>query len=244
MKKLLSLLLLMIVVLGVSGCMKQSSHEESKSSEKAMLNYLEEKYNEKFTTIEYIPAERGFNDSMNQNILIAESAEGVRVDVRDTVGNPGEFADDYLSGYGSKLLEGKIDYSSISNVQHAKTYINLRPKYVTLEDLKQEDFNITNEMVMNFSSIIAVSSPANEEVLQQLYDVYNQVQSFGFEKNVFIVGFGGNEEKADKYVNIFSVYGVQDWEKFDDTLQGVMNITENGLTFEEFKGKYQPVGDS
>ncbi|WBL14613.1 hypothetical protein [Sutcliffiella sp. NC1] len=84
MKNISSIIvLLLFVFIGISGCAKQTTEQDGKENEQPMLTYLNEKYNTEFTTVEYIPAKRGFNDSMNQNILVAESEDGLRVEVRE-----------------------------------------------------------------------------------------------------------------------------------------------------------------
>ena len=243
MKKFILIILTLILVLGVVGCMKKPTEQENNENELSMLNYLNEKYEDEFTIVEYIPATRGFNDSMNRNVLIAESMGGLRVEVRERVGNPGEYTDTYLNAYASKLILNKLDYNTISNLQFAQTYINLRSSKVSLEDLRQDNFVITNDMVINFSSIISISGSVNEEALQELYDVYNQQLSLGYSRNIFVVSFGGDKVKSEKYVKSYATYGIQDWEKYDESVEATIVITDNGLSFEEFKNKLYLLGD-
>lgn len=224
-----------ILLVSTIGCTKQTTEQESKENEKTMLTYLNGKYDTKFTTVEYIPAKRGFNDSMNQNILVAESADGLRVEVRETVRNPGEYTDTYMNAYAAKLVSNKFNYNSITNVQFAKTYINLMPTEVSLQDLQKDNFVITNDMVINFSSIISISGDVSEEVLAELYDVYTQQVALGYERNVFIASFGGDPVKSEKYVNSYAIYGIRNWEVYDESVKAVIVVKDNDLSYEEFR---------
>jgi len=243
MKRYIFIIFTLFLLLGVTGCMKQPTKQENSENEMLMLDYLNEKYEDEFTSIEYIPAKRGFNDSMNQNILIAESTEGIRTEVRETLGSPGLYADTYVNAYASQLISNKLDYSTIPDLQFAQTYINLMSSEVSLEDLRQDNFVITNDMVINLSSIISISGDVSEEALKKLYDVYNRQLSLGYERNIFIVSFGGDTVKAEKYVKNYAIYGIQNWEKYDESLQATIVITENGLSLEEFRNKLNLLGD-
>ncbi|MGY3715147.1 hypothetical protein ACWE42_06450 [Sutcliffiella cohnii] len=235
MKKYIISILTLFLVLGVIGCMKQPAKQDSKENEIAMLTYLNEKYEAEFTTVEYIPAKRGFNDSMNQNILVAESVDGLRVEVRETVRNPGEYTDTYMNAYAAMLISNEFNYNSISNLQFAKTYINLRSREVSLEDLRMEKFSITNDMVINFSSIISISGNVSEEALVELYDVYTEQVALGYKRNVFVASFGGDLVKSEKYVNSYTIYGIRNWEVYDESVKAVIVVTDNDLSYEEFR---------
>lgn len=237
MKKIVYSLLLLILAVGVSGCTKQPTENENETKEKAMLSYLNKKYDRQFTSVLYLPAKRGFNDGMNENILVAQTDDGIRVDVRERAGDAGSFSDNYLAAYGSKLFKRKMDYRKIQNLQSAKPYVYLRPDQVSIEDMKKESFTFTNSMVIHLSSIISISGRANEGILRELYDVYQQMQSFGFDKTIFVAAFGGDSAKTEKYVNNYYIYGSQSWEDYDSSVKQVMNITEKGLSFEQFKNK-------
>ena len=123
--------LLIIILIGVSGCMKdelpqQPTKEENKAKEAEMLAYLKDKYKQEFTSIEYIPAKRGFNDGYNENVLIAESNDGIKVNAYEKLVYEGRYSDDYLDSYASKLYEDKIDYRGIKNLYRAKAYVTLK----------------------------------------------------------------------------------------------------------------------
>lgn len=236
MKKISSIIvLLFFIFIGIGGCTKQTTEQEGKENEQSMLTYLNEKYDTEFTTVEYIPAKRGFNDSMNQNILVAESEDGLRVEVRETVRNPGEYTDTYMNAYAAMLISNEFNYNSISNLQFAKTYINLRSREVSLEDLQMEKFSITNDMVINFSSIISISGNVSEEALVELYDVYTEQVALGYKRNVFVASFGGDLVKSEKYVNSYTIYGIRNWEVYDESVKAVIVVTDNDLSYEEFR---------
>ena len=80
----------------------------------------------------------------------------------------------------------------------AKTYVSVLRENTSYEELKNQD-TPSVEDVTRFYSLVSVREAANEKVLEQLYDVYQQMDPFGFEKNVFFVNFSGDQEKAKKW---------------------------------------------
>ena len=237
MKKFIVSIFLVLLVAGVSGCMSQQpTKEEKKTSESAMLSYLDKKYDQNFSAINYIPAKRGFNDSMNLNILVAKSEDGILVNVRERLSKPGQFFDDYRNALASKSIKDKINYGSIENLHLAKTYITLTPE-VEPEDVKNGVSSLAKDDVIMVFSIVSVSSDADEKTLKALYDVYQQLQSLGYPDTALIVAFSPDKDKAESYVNNFFLYGNQKWEEYDKTVKHVLKVNENGLSFEEFKNQ-------
>ncbi|MGG3564707.1 hypothetical protein ABES03_24225 [Neobacillus rhizosphaerae] len=237
MKKFLVSIFLVLLVAGVSGCMSQQpTKEEKKTSESAMLSYLDKKYDQNFSAINYIPAKRGFNDSMNLNILVAKSEDGLLVNVRERLSKPGKFFDDYRNAVASKSLKDKINYGSIENLHLAKTYITLTPE-VDLDTLKNGVSSVAKDDVIMVHSIVSISGDADEKTLKELYDVYQQLQSLGYEDTGLIAAFSGDQAKAETYVNNFLLYGTQPWEEYDKSVKHVLKVNENGLSYEEFKSQ-------
>ena len=145
-------MLLIIILMGVSGCMKdelpqQPTKKENKAKEAEMLTYLKDKYKQEFTSVEYIPAKRGFNDGYNKNILIAKSEDRILVNVREKLVTPGKFYDDFLNSYASKLVEGAIDYGEIEKLQTAKTFITLKADNNNVNEFNNGEFALTNEKI-------------------------------------------------------------------------------------------------
>jgi hypothetical protein len=238
------LLVAMITLLGVSGCMTQPTAKENKANEKAMLSYLNKKYGIEFTSVEYIPAKRGFNDGLNENALVtrSDSDGGILVNAKEEVDYKGDYYDDYLNSFASKMINQKIDYSKIENKQFAKTYVTLLPDKVNIGDLKSGNTPITNDKVINLFCLISVSSKANDQELKELYEVYRQVQSIGFKSNNFIVAFSGDPKKDEKYVNNYFLYGSKAWENYDKSVKEILRVSKNGLSFEQFKDQLKVVG--
>ncbi|MEH7298988.1 hypothetical protein [Neobacillus drentensis] len=237
MKKFIVSIFLVLLVAGVSGCMSQQpTKEEKKTSESAMLSYLDKKYDQNFSAINYIPAKRGFNDSMNLNILVAKSEDGILVNVRERLSKPGQFFDDYRNALASKSIKDKINYGSIENLHLAKTYITLTPE-VEPEDVKNGVSSLAKDDVIMVFSIVSVSSDADEKTLKALYDVYQQLQSLGYPDTALIVAFSPDKDKAESYVNNFFLYGNQKWEEYDKSVKHVLKVNENGLSFDEFKNQ-------
>lgn len=207
-----------------------------------MLSYLEESYNREFKSVEYIPATRGFNDFMKENVLVAKDEKGIVVNVKEKVSKKGQFYDDYTNGFVSKLIENAVDFSGIENLYGAKTYVTLKADYDDVTILDEEGFSLSMEMINSWYNIISISDEANDEVLEQLFTVYEKCNSLGFGPSVFIVAFGGEENKSEIYVNNFLLYGVQDWEQYDERVKQVLKVMEEGLSFEQFKEQLVVVG--
>jgi hypothetical protein len=241
MKKILYSLFSVLLLAGVSGCMSQPTAKDKKSSESAMLSYLSDKYDQDFSKVKYMAAKREFNDSMKENILIAKSDDGVQVNVRERLGEKGEFYDDYLNSFASKLYEDKINYGAISQLDQAKTYIAVKSD-VGLDEVQSKQSNLSKEDVFMVYSIISVKGKADEQALKGLYDVYQQIQALGYQDSALIAAFSADQEKAKPYVNNYFLYGHQDWEQYDKDVKQVLRVNENGLSFEEFKNKLVSVG--
>ena len=240
-------LLLIIILIGVSGCMKdelpqQPTKEENIAKEAEMLAYLKDKYKQEFTSIEYIPAKRGFNDGYNENVLIAESNNGIQVNAYEKLVYEGRYSDDYLNSFTSHNLGKQINYYGIKNLQGAKTYVTLLADYRDLHVLSEE-FTLTKEKINSWYSIISISGEADDEVLKQLYGRYEANNSLDYGANVFIVAFGGEKSKADLYVNNYLLYGKDSWENFDESVKKILIITEKGLSLEQFKNQLVVIGE-
>ncbi|CEG28526.1 hypothetical protein [Bacillus sp. B-jedd] len=248
MKKIMLGAMLLILLSGVSGCMfssqpqKQSHAEENKETEAAMLTYLKDKYKQDFTSVEYIPAKRGFNDSYNENVLVAKSSDGFLVNAKEKLAYQGEFYDDYLNSYATHLSNNEIDYSGIKSLWDAKTYVTLYDLKQKPEEVLNGNFTLTNENIHRRYSVIAISKEADEKVLAQLYDVYQQMYRFGNEGNTFIVAFSGDESKAKKYVDNFFLHGINDWEQYDKSVKEIIRIAKKVQNFDEFKKRLTEVG--
>lgn len=242
MKNIVLGILALSLLIGVIGCMKQPTNNDKKEKEVAMLKYLQESYERDFTIIDYIPAERGFNDDFNENILVAESEGGILVNVKEKLRNPGEFYDDFVNSYVTKSLEGIIDYSTVKNIHHAKTYATLKFEHDNIDYLKKNDLKIEKQDLFKVYSIISIESESNEEILEQLYRIYEQLQELGNENNSFIVAFAGDQSKAENYVNNFFLHGIQEWKKYDNSIKEILKIAQNGLSFEQFKEELVLVG--
>ena len=221
---------------------QQPTKEENKAKEAEMLAYLKDKYKQEFTRVEYIPAKRGFNDGYNENVLIAESNDGIQVNVKEKLVYEEQYYDNYLNFYASKLYENKINYSGIKNLHKAKAYVTLKRDKQNLQDYLNGEFTLTNEKTLLRYSIISVSGEADEEVLRDLYGVYEQMFSLDDQRNLLIIAFGGDKSNAEKYVNNYFLYGVIKWENYDETLKGIMRVSEKGLTFEQFKNQISMIG--
>ena len=211
---------------------KKSSDE---NMQKEMLDYLQDKYGQSFAAIEYVSAKRGFNDSMNESILVAQSAEGFLVNVRSRVKNAGEFYDNYSDSLASWVIDNKIDYSSIKDFGFAKTYVTL---YQNMDDSGlqsiRNDIDFLTDCEKGFSCLLAIKAPISDGGIEAAYELYRQVDSLNGVNLRLQVAFSASGENTEKYVNNYPFYGTVQWQEFDSEISNYALISESGLNPEQF----------
>lgn len=223
------------LLLVVTGCMDQAKEKDISESPKLMLHYLNDKYDVEFSQVQFIPAKRGVNDGVNENILIAESNEKIRVNVRETLGNPGKYVDNYLNMYVSDYVTKSLNFHTVPFVHRYYTYLNLYEDKTTLSDVKDEKITLNNETVINMTTVVGVNSPPNEEILKGLYELYLDTNKLGIARNRLLVSFNGDMNRTNQYIENYPVHNYIEWLDFDEEITSILIVTQNNLSFNEFK---------
>ncbi|MCL2109074.1 MAG: hypothetical protein FWH20_06990 [Oscillospiraceae bacterium] len=215
---------------------KNTTENVSKNEQKQeeMLDYMRKTYGQEFTVVEFIPAPRGFNDSMNESILVVKNEDGFLVNVRERVGSPGYFYDNFYIEFLWYTSRNHIDYSEIPSLITARLYPKIRTGTFELSDLENGVSSLNSDVLINITCLIAVSGEPNDDIISSLYKVYKQFTSRDFQYINFIVAFVNDTEKSIKYVDNFDLYGVVTWDNFDSSIINLVTIQENDLSIEKF----------
>ena len=208
-----------------------------------MTQYMEDKYGEKFEFVEFEPADRGFNDWKNYNILTLKmDGTDIYTNVKEQVGYPEEYFSTFMDDYASYLIKGAIDYSEVSNLNKAKTYVSTGLYEDSYDLLKNGNIEFTGEYFHGLRCIILIDGDPSEKNLNELYSVYLQKEKLatdlGVEGGSFEVAFGGDLSKNAMYVdNYFNMIDYQDWVYYDETITHAISIVDNLLSFDEFSAQ-------
>jgi len=203
-------------------------------TERAMLIYLQDTYGQPFTSVTFIPAWRGFNDSMNESILVAQGADGFCVNVRERVHSPGKFYDNYVNALASWYADKGMDYSRIDGLSAAKTYmyINKDLDAAQLDALRVQGIEFLRDVDGSFSCFIALAGMLSEQDLEPVYDIYQQLNAVGQKVRLYI-GFSAFGERSVEYVNQLFLQSMP-WPDADTALSSYAMISDAGLSFVEF----------
>ena len=223
-------------ILGGYGCMEIDRSTVNEAEPSDMLVYLQEKYNQPFSVVEFIPAPRGFNDFLNENILIARSEEGFFVNVRSLVKDPYVFFDNYASAYASWLVDNTLDYSAVGGLSSAKTHVSIYEELNEAEILQLQDSGLKYlvEYDIGASCLLAIKTPLSESSVSGIYEVYKQICAIKSVNTRLQVAFSVADDLAEKYVMNFPYYGKTNWQEFDPGISNYAFISDEGLSFEEF----------
>jgi len=216
---------------------KQKKLDAQENTRQAMLNYLQEKYGETFTEVEWIPAKIKFN-GMEESILVVRSPEGFLTNVRERTGSLGYFYDDFMDSYASFIAEDLIDFSNIPSLIIGKIYPNLRVKYITYDDLKNGISSLTEATVINILSFVVVSETPNDAMIDALYSVYQQLMSKGFHSPSLVVAVTKDTQTTTKYFENYTLHGITRLYDFDKSINTCV-VFNGGLSFDEFNERFE-----
>ncbi|MBD8026906.1 hypothetical protein H9636_09560 [Ureibacillus sp. Re31] len=248
MKNVLIVLLTICLVMGVSGCMQNSSEEDNQQKIDDMLSYINSKYDENFEAVEYIPGEEGFNDFTNQNTLIAKNNLGITILVTEFLGKKGEYQDNYRNMLASYLFKKELGIEDLSYITNSKFYVsgNIQDTDgVDVNDLKN-NFNDYITSLNSINTFIYINEPLESVNLEEIYNLYSKINSYNFDVNTFSLGFEGDINKSSEYLEKYRYLGkLKRWNEYDESLTAYMRLLqETNLTFEEFKKRlYEGIND-
>jgi len=232
--------MVLCIMLGVTGCMgNNKTAQMNAETERAMLDYLQETYDQTFVPVTFIPAWRGFNDSMNESILVAQGSEGFCVNIRERVHSPGKFYDNYVNALASWYADKGMDYSRIEGLSAAKTYmyINQDLDAAQMDVLRAQGIEFLRDVEGSFSCLIALEKTFSEQDLEPIYEIYQLLNAIG--RRVYMrIAFSASGEKSEEYVNQFPLQLLQ-WPEVDSSLSHYALISDAGLSFAEFSNQVE-----
>ena len=234
LKRILILSLAIVLMSGMTGCMKDYS-EERENTRRAMLKYINEAYEQDFTEFEFRPAPRGFNDGMNESILVVKSPEGFFVKVRETVQSKGKFYDDYINALASWYFNKGIDYSKVTGLSFAMIRFTLLEDISAsqLQKLKEGDLSSIAEKRGSISCMIAMRTPLKESNLEEVYGIYQQLEATNRKFNLRIA-FSAYDKKSEYYIMTYPLDTSKTWRDFVPSISHYAGIVDSGLSFDEF----------
>jgi len=239
-KQFFAITIILIILIGVSGCMSNKDNTQANlEKQEQMLSYLQEKYDQAFTPVEFIPAKRGFNDFMSENILVVRSSEGFLANVRDRVQSPGYFYDNFFDSYASFLAKDLVDFSNVPSLIIGKINPTIRVSSITYDELKSGVPFLTETTVINTVSFVAISGIPSDIIIDALYSVYQQLQNYKFGYFYFGIAFTKDPEKSKQYVENYNLHGTKEWDYYDKSVIKLVEIEEVGLSYDAFKQKFK-----
>lgn len=232
--KLISILLLMIItIVGVTGCMDRTSSKSNRNENdqeylELMQNYIQEKYSIKVEVIESIFPKEGFNTALEENILIVRDSNGVIANVKARLATPYKFTDDYMEASTASAIQDEVGLGVRSD--DSKIYVV--PQNL---DITNIDISPSNILALTFVSMI--NGKPTEADLKSLYDIYSNFHEMGYEKVNFLVGFTDGSVEFEKAVSNYTIYGKSSWEDYSGEVFAKLYVTEKNLSYDEFKEK-------
>lgn len=237
--KLLLIALLIIILPGVNGCMRNdiALEEKNKETQARMLSYAEKKFGGGFEVVEFVPAKSGFNDSLNENVLVLNRAgTDMVVNIREKLAEPYEYYDDYISALASYMGRDFIAFGAVPDLRHAKIYIAVKQDRVSCQDDLGEEL-LNPENVIDITAVINISARPNEEIVKGLYDIYQQLQKQKYKDFFMTVGFTDVNSDYGKYVNNYLLNGYKKWTDVGKNVYASLSVYDRNLTLEEFRDK-------
>ena len=208
-KKYIKFIILVFLVVGLAGCRLLLSEEEKaeikqeeQQKKEDMVTYMENKYHKKFTVdSDFIILDRGFGSGLSQDVIYVKAEDGLRTIVRerDCGDCGGKYFDDYIYDLVSRDFDAQMNYSQYPSIQFAKTYAYIKNEDLKVDEIMSGNLDTAKQNVSRVESIIFVDHNPNDEILKELYQVYQNLYKL-HDDNFISVGFNGNKKKAKVYV--------------------------------------------
>ena len=171
----------------------------------------------------------------DQNTVAIENLNRLLVNVRERVGSPGYFYDNFFDEYASYTSYRIVDFKEIPSLITSRIYTKLHKDKFKFEDLENGVSELSDEALINISCLIALPETALGEVEDSLYAAYQQFTGYDFKYINFIVAFVGDSNKANRYIENYNLYGIAPWDKFDSSVSKLVTIQDIGLPIDEFR---------
>lgn len=226
----------------------------NKSSEKTMLDYLENKYGKEFVVDQFIGSSVLSSQYGSDKVIVhVKDNENIVFEAGQINNKNGGYYDDYiLSKLGNDLF---VDFETIIsnkvNNKYDYYYNTLLFSYNIPEntdlDMKVYDYIAKNKENIKVELVMAIKtdgSPNLQEYKQSIYELYNILS--GLETESFQVCIGlvdkNNSDNLEAYIRTYKVNNVL-WSNLDEKVYGVININENDTieSVEDIQNYYYPV---
>lgn len=240
MKKLQNILIILLIILipvGGFGCMKSNNNVSSEEIKMNMLQYAEEKYNEKFDVVDFNIAIRGL-DSNYHDVLVLENSESVKFNVYSNT-NTSECFDDYGMSVADRIVSDYLKDSS--NLELCVMIDLLADEQIMPADVKSLSISQILEK-FELAKIILVAKVENiNENIDNLYKLYQS--AVDLKPNVIdfeVVSANGTDEKLDKVFSNIRLNYENDWTQYS-SINGSLVAKDKNLTIEQFKSLIEEI---
>ncbi|MFB3164903.1 hypothetical protein ABLO26_26445 [Neobacillus sp. 179-J 1A1 HS] len=229
-KKVQSILLPFVLLIGVTGCMNE------KSSENAILTYLEETYNETFEVETFKEGSTIFKNMYGADKVIVHpkgKPEHVFLAGEDR-DHEGEYYDTYvLSKWAveltkkfeteiSTILPEEVEYRILLYVEDGK-YDS------TMKEMSVFDYftNVNNDADVVINMAVKKSSPPDvTSYYEPVYQMLQLLDTLGVVSYGVSIGFVDSNEETTDYIRTSNVNNVP-WTNFDGKVYGTIMVDEH-----------------
>ena len=231
MKKILLVFMVIFLMIGVCGCMdtKNNKSNRKESDEEyviLMQDYIQNKYSINVEVVESILPKNGINTALKENILVVKDENGVIANVRARLGTPYNYFDDYVNSSVAFEIQKCIEISISTQKSYSKIY-------AVCDSGDIVEFSVKDITSLTFVSM--VEGNPTDKTIEELYEIYTQIQTKGYSNTYFIVGFTDGNKEFEKVVENYKVYGKSKMEDYSGEVYSKLYITDNNVSFDEFK---------
>ncbi|GHH98744.1 hypothetical protein [Neobacillus kokaensis] len=227
-KRTLLIFVLCILAIGTTGC------SFGEPPEKAITDYLEQTYREKFEVEVYEKGSTFLKNMYGSDKIIVHpkgKPEYVFVAGEDR-DHEGEYYDTYvLSKWGYELtekLEEDIHRILPGDIYRFLLYVEDGKYDPSMKNMSFFDFlsNKTNQVLLNLKVAVKTSgSPNVKDYYKAAYNLQKLLDSLGTDMNGLSIGFVDRSEDITNYIRTANVNNVG-WDNLDAKVYGVIKINK------------------
>lgn len=237
----------LLLVWGMSGCMKNNS-------EKEILNYLEEKYNQDFTVESFYESSKLEYEFGNDKMIVHPNSDEKISFLAGQVNNSKkQYFDNYVLVKLAKELTEELEEFVANSIQGDFNFIvrMYAPDNSYDESMINENPNdIINKLKdkMDLGIKIAIEVKSEDEIdryIDGLFNLYNKITNFNTEFNHLSVGFVSSLSEVEEYIRVSNSTSLQ-WKNLSDNIMvGELNINENSSIKEidDIRKNYKAIGE-
>lgn len=231
------IIFMIILLLGVSGCMNtESSNQEELTAD--LLSYAENKYNQKFETVEFIEGKK-LGDGSITHTLVLKSLENEKMifNVKKYIGNETDYMDNFIEEIIANKLTEEFDeiIGKMPGELEFKVYLFPDKKISNVVYSEIEDksiYEIINQYgAQKITTLLSVNGDNNyiKSNIDVIYDLYNKIVSFNSE--YFTMDICVNDGSLDfkKVVQNPNIYYMKEWNEYNGEVFGYLTINQDTL---------------